>query len=304
MGNLFQRAIKRTHDDGNHSKGNKHKKSDDTKTEETDPRPTEQADSLQMVLPNIYMGSAVAAHNLELLESVGVSHVLAIGWNLTANFPDKFKYHLLNKIEDRPGYLILQHFPKCFEFMDECLGEVNGSGLHELSKLPQSQLFVHCHKGLSRSATVIIGYEMYRHHKSFDEVLKEIRENRSFIMPNIGFQAQLKKFEQMDYSLNMKDYADLDVIAEIERILPSILDKIKAYYQMFVDDDTEHIDDQDLFAKTMYIHQAHKLSDKGKLPTKYVQIVDESIEYLRKIQVEFIKDKASINRFNQLFKRR
>merc|ERR1711997_1202921 len=65
-----------------------------------------------------------AAHDLQLLKSVGVSHVLAIGWNLTANYPDDFKYLLVNKIEDRPGYILLKHFPQCFAFMDECLGKV------------------------------------------------------------------------------------------------------------------------------------------------------------------------------------
>ena len=230
----------------------------------------------------------------------------------------QIRYLLLNKIEDRPGFMILEQFPECFKFMDECLGitnksdsnsdansedkpSPNGANDEKKSDSP-SELFVHCHKGLSRSATVIIGYEMYRHHKSFEQVLDEIRESRSFIMPNIGFQAQLKKFEQMKYSLNMEDYADFDVIAEIEKILPSILAKIKAYYHMFVEEETENINDQDLFAKTMYIHQAHRLSDSGKLPKKYVEIVDESIKYLRKIQVEFICDEASINRFNQLFK--
>lgn len=309
MGAVLHKAVKKQHHSA-HSNGTNLKKptkstqfdDDDEKlsTDDSDSQTlSEQADSLQMVLPNIYMGSAVAAENLDLLQSVGVSHVLAIGWNLSANFPDKFKYLLINKIEDRPGFLILEQFPKCFQFMDECLGVENGK---ESESGSQSKLFVHCHKGLSRSATIIIGYEMYRHHKSLEQVLDEIRAHRSFIMPNIGFQAQMKKFEQMEYSLDMDDYKELDVIEEIEKILPSILNKIKAYYQMFVDGDTDNINDRDLFAKTMYIHQAHKLSEKGKLPTKYVEIVDESIEYLRKIQVEFVQDEASLKRFDQLFK--
>ena len=99
------------------------------------------------------MGSAVAAKDLKLLESHCVTHVVAIGWNLQIHFPEKFKYKLINRVEDRPSYIILDHFEECFKFMDECYDKNS----------KKFNLFVHCHKGLSRSATIIIAYEMYKH---------------------------------------------------------------------------------------------------------------------------------------------
>eukprot|EP01083_Nonionella_stella_P062644 162865_1 len=251
----------------------------------------QQADSMQMVLPNIYMGSAVAAKNLKLLKSMDITHVLAIGWNLIKHFPDDFEYLLLNRVEDRPGYLIVSKFTECFVFMDECL------------ITNKSKVFVHCHKGLSRSATIIIGYEMYAHKKPFNEVLRSIREYRSFIMPNIGFQAQLMKFEQTNYSLDFdKDWATFDVLNEIHRIIPSIKDKIIEYYRMYQANDVHRIDHKDLFAKTMYIHQVHKLRERNKLSQNDIDVLNQSIKYLRRIQEEYIKDAASINRFNVMFK--
>jgi len=111
------------------------------------------------------------------------------------------------------------------------------------------------------------------------------------------------KFEEKNYSLNIdEDYGDLDVIKEIESIIPSIRDSIISYYKMYQNNDLNKINSKDLFAKTMYIHQVHKLREKDKLNNNDISILNDSIKYLRKIQVEFICDAASINRFNVMFK--
>ena len=74
--------------DGNDEKN---KLKDDKEGQEEKKSLEEQADSLQMVLPNIYVGSAVAANNLQLLQAAKITHVLAIGWNLKCSFLDQFK---------------------------------------------------------------------------------------------------------------------------------------------------------------------------------------------------------------------
>ena len=81
----------------------------------------EKADSMQEVVTNIFMGPATVSKDLELLQSKGITHILAIGWDLQAYFPEQFDYCVINKVEDRPGYLLIQHFAECFAFMDKCL---------------------------------------------------------------------------------------------------------------------------------------------------------------------------------------
>ena len=166
------------------------------------------------------MGSAVAAKNKQLLIDNGITHILAIGWNLEKHFEDEFEYLLINKIEDSPECIILNQFAVSFNFIEDCFNKKNG------------KLFVHCHKGLSRSATIVIAYEMYKNKTDFDTVLHEIRKNRSFIMPNIGFQAQLKQFEEKQYSLNFeKDYKDFVIVQELQSFFPEdILSKEKEIY--------------------------------------------------------------------------
>lgn len=118
----------------------------ETSTSDSGETITEKADSMQMVLDNIYMGSAVAAKNKQLLIDNGITHIIAIGWNLEKHFEDKFEYLLINKIEDSPECVILNQFEKCFNFIESCF-ENN-----------KNRLFVHCHKGKLLVITYILIY--------------------------------------------------------------------------------------------------------------------------------------------------
>eukprot|EP01083_Nonionella_stella_P024530 67657_1 len=250
---------------------------------------TQKADSMQMVLPNIYMGSAVAAKNRDLLIQNAVTHIIAIGWNLETHFEDAFKYLLINRIEDSPECLILNQFEKCFEFMDECFNNKNG------------KLFVHCHKGLSRSATVVIAYEMLSTKTDFDSVLCRIRENRPFIMPNIGFQAQLHEFYNQHYTLDMCAYIHFDVINFIQQRLPQMLSRVKYNYNAY-QSNPDGVNCTELFELTLYCHQVYKLKQKDKLNANDIKILSESIKILRDIQVEFVQNESSIKRFDIMFR--
>jgi len=247
------------------------------------------ADSMQEVVPRICMGSAVAAKNLDLLQQHGITHIIAIGWNLEKHYEDKYTYLLINRVEDSPEEVILLHLAQCFAFIDQCLAT------------PKGRLFVHCHKGLSRSATVVIAYEMARRGGDFDSVLKKIRESRSFIMPNIGFQAQLHEFERQNYSLDMTRYGEFNVLNFIKERLPKMLAAIRKNYAAYQGDDDE-VDENELFELTLYTHQVHKLRQKEKLNDKDIEILKESISILRQIQVEFVGNEQSLKRFDIMFR--
>ncbi|ETO35768.1 hypothetical protein RFI_01294 [Reticulomyxa filosa] len=201
------------------------------------------AESMQEVLPRIYMGPSSVAQNSEVLEKHGITHVLAIGWDLKAHFPDKFKYLLINKVEDRPGFFLIPYFAQAFEFMDSCLNDppsskeekstTNVTSKKKANKQSQDRVFVHCHKGLSRSASIIIAYEMHKHQRSFESVYNDIRKSRSFIMPNIGFQVQLQAFHRCNYSLDAATYTSLDIYQNISEILPNMLNVIISCQQKF-----------------------------------------------------------------------
>ena len=62
--------------------------------------------------------------------------------------------------------------------------------------------------GVSRSATIVIAYIMWKEHKSYYQAFLDVKYKRKFIEPNKGFIFQLKYFESM---LNENNY-DLDKI--------------------------------------------------------------------------------------------
>jgi len=275
------------------------------------------AESMQEVLPNIYMGPSSVAQDLAALQKNEISHILAIGWDLKAHFPDQFEYLLINKVEDRPGFFLLPYFPQAFEFMDRCLvgndGTItttnnnnnnSGSSSSNGKKIKNNnRIFVHCHKGLSRSASIIIAYEMKQHQRSFESVYNDVRKSRSFIMPNIGFQVQLQAFHRGCFSLDMSKYATLDIYQKISETLPDMLNVIILCQNKFAEDKASEVNDQELFEITMYFHQVDMLNRSGNLKAeKDVATLRQAVQRLRTIQVKYIAIDSSIKRFDNLFR--
>ncbi len=55
-------------------------------------------------------------------------------------------------------------------------------------------VLVHCNAGVSRSASVVIGFLMSQEKMSFDEAFSAVKTARPHIQPNPGFMSQLKKY--------------------------------------------------------------------------------------------------------------
>ena len=58
------------------------------------------------------------------------------------------------------------------------------------------RVLVHCHAGISRSATTVISYLMSEHGLLLNAALQFVRNKRWFINPNPGFIKQLQSFER------------------------------------------------------------------------------------------------------------
>ena len=56
-------------------------------------------------------------------------------------------------------------------------------------------VLVHCHKGISRSASFIIGYLMKKNSFTFIEALSHVQTCRPIVQPNDSFTAQLINYE-------------------------------------------------------------------------------------------------------------
>lgn len=55
---------------------------------------------------------------------------------------------------------------------------------------------MHCGAGISRSATLVIAYYMKKYEAQFSQAIKFVKKIRPNVCPNLGFELQLKKYQE------------------------------------------------------------------------------------------------------------
>ena len=103
------------------------------------------------IIPNfLYLGTQEHAHNREIVELLGITHVLNATRGASSPFSG-LKYCCVH-IDDNETEKISSYFYKAYEFIDSALiGSLNGK---------RNIVLVHCAKGVSRSPTFVIMYLM------------------------------------------------------------------------------------------------------------------------------------------------
>ena len=59
----------------------------------------------------------------------------------------------------------------------------------------KGRILVHCHAGISRSATMCLAYLMQAQHYALEDAYDYLKSRRSIISPNLNFMQQLLEFE-------------------------------------------------------------------------------------------------------------
>jgi len=85
-------------------------------------------------------------------------------------------------IMDLPDTDITSYFDECFAFIDSAL-DVGG------------RILVHCMAGVSRAASIVIGYLMKVNNMDFQTAFNHVKAERPSIRPNDGFMHQLQNYE-------------------------------------------------------------------------------------------------------------
>lgn len=131
------------------------------------------------VLPEaLFITSYWVASDEEALRKRNITHIVNSAADICDScFPDKFQY-LTYYLKDANGEEISLLFYKTLEWIHEAI--VKGG-----------RVLVHCREGVSRSATFVIAYLMWRQSLSFEAAHDLIRQARPICNPNTGFTCQL-----------------------------------------------------------------------------------------------------------------
>ena len=143
--------------------------------------------SYDKITDKIYLGNEDTARDKNILKKLNISNILICAEGCERFFPDEFNYKILY-LDDATDEDLLSWLEEGFEFIDSS----------------KDNIYIHCVMGISRSASVVIAYIMYKNKMSYNEAYDFVYNKRKVISPNTGFQKQLKKLEKILKENNYK----------------------------------------------------------------------------------------------------
>lgn len=128
---------------------------------------------MDKIIDRLYLGNLKGASEFNALKAAGITHILQVAAGIKPFFPQDFKYKVIS-VTDTSQSSLIRHFPAAISFIKE--GMAKGAVL------------VHCHAGVSRSASVVIAFLMQERDMQFQEAFQFASKRRPVIFPNMGFQ--------------------------------------------------------------------------------------------------------------------
>eukprot|EP01105_Mastigella_eilhardi_P013443 TRINITY_DN3065_c0_g1_i3.p1 TRINITY_DN3065_c0_g1~~TRINITY_DN3065_c0_g1_i3.p1 ORF type:complete len:351 (+),score=80.10 TRINITY_DN3065_c0_g1_i3:26-1054(+) len=135
---------------------------------------------MHRVLQSLYIGDYASSVDTDALFANRITHILTAAAHTPARFPKMFQYLLLDDVLDMDNFCINKHFVKSNKFIET--GRKSGAVL------------VHCQEGMSRSATIVCAYLIFKMKVSLTDALDLVREVHPTACPNDGFMQQLAAY--------------------------------------------------------------------------------------------------------------
>ena len=134
------------------------------------------------IRPYLFLGSQDHASKISVLRDFKIDAILNVTTEIENFFPNEGFEYCNCPVMDTPITNIYSIFEACFAFIDK----IRASG---------RRLLVHCHAGVSRSATICVAYLMRTEGMKYDHAIKWVAMCRPVVAPNLGFLAQLMDYE-------------------------------------------------------------------------------------------------------------
>jgi hypothetical protein len=101
-------------------------------------------EDFNMVYPGIYIGNYSTSTNLELLQGLGITHIISVIPTYNPPFQDKLKYYHIPAYDDESQDLSI-YFEKSNQYIREVLEK-------------KGKILIHCMVGRSRSVTIFLAF--------------------------------------------------------------------------------------------------------------------------------------------------
>jgi predicted protein tyrosine phosphatase len=143
--------------------------------------------TISRVDEDVLIGGYLAAADPQQIETHRITHIVKL-FPDSAEYPGgehhhkKVDYHVVDA-NDVPDFRLDKHFLGCLQFMQKAIK--NGG-----------TILVHCHAGVSRSATIVLLHRMINHGQRLKDAMDHLRRSRSFVNPNAGFWSMLEDVDR------------------------------------------------------------------------------------------------------------
>ena len=150
--------------------------------------------NIDKITDKIFLGSVDALSEYEYFQIEQIQNILSVMSDSPKIPEDKNFNHKIIIIDDIYSENIMKYFKECIEFIEN-----------------SNKIYIHCTCGVSRSATIVLAYLMWKTHLNFDDVYSFVKKRRPEIDPNNGFRRQLKLFQELlkenNYDLNKINFS-------------------------------------------------------------------------------------------------
>ena len=158
------------------------------------------SENINKINEKIYLGGIDGAREINYLKQEGITHILSLAGKIfSINYEKGTFITKIIEIMDFTDENIFKYFKECIQFIEN-----------------SKKIYIHCMAGVSRSASIVIAYLMYKEHKKYFQIYSEVKKKRNIIKPNFGFVFQLKYFENLlienNYDLGKIDFENIDMI--------------------------------------------------------------------------------------------
>jgi protein-tyrosine phosphatase len=140
---------------------------------------------MNRIIGNLFLGSIQEAHNLELLQENGITHLI----NLSGikNPHEGHFTHLDINILDDPSEDISRHFNRCNRFIYNAL-------------FKGGKVLVYCYAGACRGPSIVAAYLIRKSKQTTDQAIQYIRDRRTTVDINDGFTQQLYDYHTQTHT--------------------------------------------------------------------------------------------------------